>query len=82
MGGVQQRVDHMARDRDDPVPIARAILRDLLADLDEALNALESGDERRSGELLADAVGSLQDELFPDLPDGRSVEEQDLAPAP
>lgn len=80
MGGVHERVDHGARDRHDPVPIARATLRDHLADLDEAGAALDSGDQARAASLIAALVAALNEALFDHLPDGRSPEEQDLAP--
>lgn len=82
MGGVQDRRDQLAPNRDDPVPIARASLLDHAADLDQAGAALESGDPARAGALLAGVVSALHDLLFPHLPDGRSPEEQDLAPTP
>jgi hypothetical protein len=80
MGGLQDREDRTWSDGLDPVPIPRATLLDHAADLDEAGAALESGDRAGAAHLLAGVAGSLCDRLFPHLPDGRSPEEQDLAP--
>lgn len=82
MGGVQHRVDQHAMDRHDPVPIARATLLDHAADLDEAVAAIESGDLDRAADLVGEVLGAYLDTLLPHLPDGRSTEEQDLAPSP
>lgn len=82
MGGLQQRVDHIGTERPDPVPVTRSRLLDLVADLDQALTALESGDQTGGATLVADAVADLHGLLFDHLPDGRSPEEQDLAPLP
>lgn len=82
MGGVQHRVNQIATDGQDPVPIARSALLDHMADLDEARTALDDGDTARAARLVDGVLGGLHDEVFPWLPDGRSTEEQDLAPWP
>ena len=80
MGGWQDRRDQIATHRDDPVTVERATLRDHAADLDEAGAALRSGDQARAAALLDGVRDDLHGVLFMHLPDGRSREEQDLAP--
>ena len=80
MGGLQDRRDHIETHRDDRVTLERATLLDHAADLDEAGDALRSGDQVRAATLLAGVRDDLHGMLFMHLPDGRSLEEQDLAP--
>ncbi len=80
MGGLQDRRDQISNHRHDPVTVERATLRDHAADLDEAGAALRSGDQARAAALVAGVRDDLTGLLFTHLPDGRSREEQDLAP--
>jgi hypothetical protein len=80
MGGLQDRPDQFETHREDPVTVERATLLDHAADLDEAGAALRSGDQVRAATLLAGVRDELHGVLFMHLPDGRSLEEQDLAP--
>ena len=80
MGGLQDRRDRIGPHRDAWVTLERTTLLDHAADLDEAGDALRSGDAVRAATLLAAVRDELHGVLFMHLPDGRSREEQDLAP--
>ena len=80
MGGLQDRRDHIEPHREAWGALARPPRLDQAAGRVVAGGARRSGDQVRAATLLAAVRDELHGVLFMHLPDGRSREEQDLAP--